>query len=192
LVESGAFDWPEKITVLGNSVWQGRVWFSSPNGSGIYNKYRGKEDMTIEVQMSADDGRTVTGTITCRVMLTYGVNIIKVGNFYFQEGLGLYHAVDVIHAKSMKEEILPSEEYFAGSYITLMREDILLSIVNKRFMTCSGIGLCKMTLLTFLYAKILLEPVLMGSLVIYQGQHQRVEAMTELQRIRLVLLMHPK
>jgi hypothetical protein len=95
LVESGAFDWPGNISVLGNSVWQGGIWFSSPNGSGIYNKYRGKEDMTIEIQMSADDGRSVAGTITCRVMLAYGVNIIKVGNFDFQEGVDLYHAVDV-------------------------------------------------------------------------------------------------
>lgn len=95
LVESGAFDWPGNITVLGNSVWQGGVWFSSPNGSGIYNKYRGKEDMTIEIQMSAVDGRQVAGTITCRVMLAYGVNIIKVGDFDFQEGVDLYAAVDV-------------------------------------------------------------------------------------------------
>ena len=95
LVESGAVNWPGNITVPGNGVWQGGVWFSSPNGSGIYNKYHGKEDMTIEIQMSANDGRPVGGTISCRVMLAYGVNIIKVGDFDFQEGIDLYGAVDV-------------------------------------------------------------------------------------------------
>ena len=95
LVESGAFDWSGSITVPGNGTWQGGVWFSSPHGSGIYNKYHGKEDMTIEIGMSSASGTGVTGTITCRVMLAYGVNIIKVGDFNTQEGVDLYDAVDV-------------------------------------------------------------------------------------------------
>ncbi len=95
LVESGAFNWPSAVTVPPTGLWQGGVWFSSPNGSGIYNRYHGKEDMTIEIEMAAADGRRVRGTITCRVMLAYGVNIIKVGDFDVQEGVDLYDAVDV-------------------------------------------------------------------------------------------------
>ena len=95
LVESGSFNWGVAITVPAHSTWQGSCWFSSPHGSGIYNKYHGKEDMTIEIEMAANDGRHVTGTITCRVMLAYGVNIIKVGDFDAQEGVDLYSAVNV-------------------------------------------------------------------------------------------------
>lgn len=95
LVESGAFNWPNPVTVPATGLWQGGVWFSSPNGSGIYNKYHGKEDMSVEIEMAAVDGRHVSGTITCRVMLAYGVNIIKVGDFDAQEGIDLYDAVDV-------------------------------------------------------------------------------------------------
>ena len=95
LVESGAFDWPGAISVPAYGTWRGGVWFSSPRGSGIYNRYSSKEDMSIEIEMSARDGRRLTGTITCRVMLAYGVNVIKVGDFDTQEGIDLYNAVDV-------------------------------------------------------------------------------------------------
>ena len=95
LVESGAFDWPGSISVPGLGTWRGGIWFSSPRGSGIYNRYNGKDDMTIEIEMVATGGRRVAGTITCRVMLAYGVNIIKVGDFDAQEGVDLYSAVDV-------------------------------------------------------------------------------------------------
>lgn len=105
LVESGAFNWPGSITVPGFALWQGGVWFSSPQGSGIYNKYHNKEDMTIEIGMAAGDGRNVTGTITCRVMLAYGVNIIKVGDFDAQEGIDLYSAVDVTRQIYEKRDI---------------------------------------------------------------------------------------
>jgi hypothetical protein len=95
LVESGSFDWPSTVTIPAYGTWSGGVWFSSPRGSGIYNRYHNKEDMTIEIEMTASDGRRVSGTITCRVMLAYGVNIIKVGGFDYQEGIDLYDAVDV-------------------------------------------------------------------------------------------------
>lgn len=95
LIESGTFNWNNNINVPGNGTWQGRVAFSSPRGSGIYNKYNNKEDMTIEMIMTAQDGRRISGSITARVMLAYGVNIIKVGNYTSQEGLDLYSAVDI-------------------------------------------------------------------------------------------------
>jgi hypothetical protein len=94
-VESGSFSWPGSITVPAFGVWQGGVRFSSPRGSGIYNTYRAKEDMTIEIVMIGPNNVRVSGTITCRVMLAYGVNIIKVGDFGSQEGFDLYDAVDV-------------------------------------------------------------------------------------------------
>lgn len=105
LVEAGSFNWPGSISVPGYGIWQGGVWFSSPRGSGIYNKYHDKEDMTIKVEMAASDGRQVTGTITCRVMLAYGVNVIKVGDFDYQEGVDLYNAVDVTRQIYEKRDI---------------------------------------------------------------------------------------
>ena len=93
-IESGSFDWPGAISVPGHGVWRGGVWFSSPRGSGIFNVYDRKEDMAITISMTAADGRIIRGEITARVMLAYGVNIIKVGNFGTQEHADLYNAVD--------------------------------------------------------------------------------------------------
>jgi hypothetical protein len=93
-IESGAFDWPGAIAISPFSVWRGSVWFSSPRGSGIYNSYARKEDMALSISMTAMDGRVVRGEITTRVMLAYGVNIIKVGNFGAAEHTDLYNAVD--------------------------------------------------------------------------------------------------
>jgi hypothetical protein len=93
-VESGGFDWPGAISVPAHGVWRGSVWFSSPRGSGIFNVYDRKEDMAISISMTAADGRVVRGEITARVMLAYGVNIIKVGDFGAQEHVDLYNAVD--------------------------------------------------------------------------------------------------
>ncbi|MFY9965975.1 MAG: helix-hairpin-helix domain-containing protein [Nitrososphaeraceae archaeon] len=105
LVESGTFNWNGNINVPGSGTWQGRIAFSSPRGSGIYNKYNGKEDMTIEIIMTAQDDRRISGSITSRVMLAYGVNIIKVGNFASQEGLDLYSAVDITRQIYEKRDI---------------------------------------------------------------------------------------
>jgi len=44
--------------------------------------------------MTAVDGRAIQGEITARVLLAYGVNIIKVGDFGAQEHVDLYDAVD--------------------------------------------------------------------------------------------------
>jgi hypothetical protein len=93
-IEGGIFNWPGAISVPAFGVWQGGVTVTSPNGSGIYNVYHRKEDMAISIQMTATDGRNISGQITCRVMLAYGVNIIKVGDFGAQEHADLYAAVD--------------------------------------------------------------------------------------------------
>jgi len=93
-VESGTLDWGGSVNVGAFGVWRGTVSFSSPNGSGIYNVYHRKEDMALQIVMAATDGRRPAGDITCRVMLAFGVNIIKVGDFGAQEGVDLYAAVD--------------------------------------------------------------------------------------------------
>jgi hypothetical protein len=109
LIESGFFTWPSSINISGNSIWKGRVSFSSPSGSGIYNKYQGKEDLTVEILMNARNGRRISGSLTCRVMMAYGVNIIKVGNFGSQEGVDLYDAVDITRQIYERRDITFSE-----------------------------------------------------------------------------------
>jgi hypothetical protein len=94
LVEQGSFTWGGNNVAPGYGTLNGTVGFSSPAGSGIYDRYRRKEDMTIELIMRADDGRVVSDAITCRVMEAFGVNIIKVGSFTAEEHNDLYTAVD--------------------------------------------------------------------------------------------------
>lgn len=96
LVEGGAFDWPSNIVVAGYSTWRGFVSFTSPRGSGIFGVYDRKEDLAISLTMTAADGRSLNGRITARVMLSYGVNIIKVGDFGASEHVDLYDAVDAL------------------------------------------------------------------------------------------------
>lgn len=93
-IESGTLDWGGTVTIPAFGIWRGSVSFSSPNGSGVYNVYHRKEDMALQIQMTAADGRTPAGQITCRVMVAFGVNIIKVGDFGAQEHADLYNAVD--------------------------------------------------------------------------------------------------
>lgn len=95
-IENGSFNWPSAITVPAHSVWEGFITFSSPNGSGINNTYRRKEDMVISISMNTTSGRNIKGEITCRVMFAYGVNIIKVGDFTSQEHTDLYNSVDLL------------------------------------------------------------------------------------------------
>lgn len=105
LVEAGSFDLTSSPVVPAYSTWQGGFWFSSPVGSGIYNKYHAKEDMALEIRMEASDGRVIAGQITCRVMLAYGVNIIKVGDFGAQEHFDLYDSVDIMRQIYEKSDI---------------------------------------------------------------------------------------
>ena len=130
LIESGAFDWPSSISVPAFSVWKGGVWFSSPRGSGIFTTYERKEDTALSISMSANDGRVVRGEITTRVMLSYGVNIIKVGAFGAQKHFDLYDAVDRmrqiyeqrdITLRAVNRFIIPDAQ--AGSYTILNSDD---------------------------------------------------------------------
>lgn len=105
LIESGSFTWPSAISVPAHGVWRGGAWFSSPRGSGIFGFYDRKEDMAIAIRMTAADGRTIRGEITARVMLAYGVNIIKVGDFSSSEHVDLYNAVDQMRQIYEKRDI---------------------------------------------------------------------------------------
>lgn len=129
-IESGNFQWGGSITVPAHGVWRGSCWFSSPRGSGIFNTYDRKEDMAISISMNALDGRVVRGEITARVMLSYGVNIIKVGDFGSLEHVDLYAAVDRMRQIYEQRDITLSSvgryiinDSLAGSYTVINSED---------------------------------------------------------------------
>jgi len=65
LVEQGTGNFGGTISVPAHGTWGGWISFHSPTGSGVFNKYDGREDMTIEIVMTTSDGRSVSGTITC-------------------------------------------------------------------------------------------------------------------------------
>jgi hypothetical protein len=78
LVEQGNSSFGGAFTVAGHSTWGGWIVFTSPPGSGIFNKYDGREDMTIEIIMNRSGGGSIAGTITCRTMFRFGLNITRV------------------------------------------------------------------------------------------------------------------
>lgn len=85
LVEQGTGDFGGSISVPPYGTWGGWINFHSPDGSGIYNKYNSREDMTIEIVMNTNDGRMVSGTITCRTMFIFGVNFTAVAGEDFTD-----------------------------------------------------------------------------------------------------------
>jgi hypothetical protein len=78
LVEQGTGNFGNPISVPPFGTWSGWINFHSPQGSGIFNKYNGKEDMTIEILMTRSNNATIAGTITARTMFQFGVNITRV------------------------------------------------------------------------------------------------------------------
>lgn len=54
--------------------------FTSPAGSGIFNKLDGKEDLAVQITMTRQAGGTVAGQITARTMFSYGLNITRAGD----------------------------------------------------------------------------------------------------------------
>jgi hypothetical protein len=96
LVESGTHNWGSfTISAFSNSTRT--LTFTSPNGSGIFNRYNDKEDMTIELEFTTTDGRSIDDTLTARVMAGFGMNVTRVGgeDFTSQEYTDLYDAVDL-------------------------------------------------------------------------------------------------
>jgi hypothetical protein len=80
-VESGNFTWFEDPVIGPYGTYSAWLSFTSPPGSGIYNRYEDKEDMTIEIIFRKTTGAEVKATITCRIMAGYGINIIYVGDY---------------------------------------------------------------------------------------------------------------
>jgi hypothetical protein len=97
LKESGTHTWSSSISVPANGTWSGTLIFTSPSGSGIHETYDNKEDMTLKIEMSTTGGTRISDTITVRVMLAFGIDIIRVASdtFVGQEYTDLYDAVDV-------------------------------------------------------------------------------------------------
>jgi len=96
-VEGGAYTWGSAINVPAYGAWSGNITVSSPNNSGIHDRYDDKEDMTVEFGFTASDGRNISDTITARVMAGFGMNMTRVGSESFTnaEYNDLYDAVDV-------------------------------------------------------------------------------------------------
>jgi hypothetical protein len=107
LVEQGTGGFPNPITVAAHSTWSGWVTFTSPSGSGIYNKLNSKEDLAVQITMTRQNGQTVAGQITVRTMFSFGLNITRVGaeSFTPEEYTDLYRAVDLTRAIYERRDI---------------------------------------------------------------------------------------
>jgi len=96
-VENGAGSFPGTISVPAFGTWSGWVAFTSPPGSGVFDKLDNKEDLALKIGMTRVTGGGVSGEITVRTMFRFGLNITRVGaeSFTTQEYSDLYAAVDV-------------------------------------------------------------------------------------------------
>ncbi len=78
LVERGSGSFGgSAINIPAYGIWDGWIALSSPNGSGVFNKLDGREDMTLQIEMRRPD-RSVSGTITVRTMFRFGINVTRV------------------------------------------------------------------------------------------------------------------
>jgi hypothetical protein len=96
-VENGTGSFSGSISVPAFGTWSSWVRFTSPSGSGVFNKLDGKEDLALKIGMTRVSGGSVAGEITVRTMFRFGLNITRVGaeSFTSQEYSDLYAAVDV-------------------------------------------------------------------------------------------------
>ncbi len=101
LVEQGTGSFGGQISVPAFGTWGGTIGFHSPNGSGVFNKFNSREDMTIEIIMTKLPSTAVSGTITARTMFRFGVNITKVA---FEDFIG-QEIGDLIDATSVTRVI---------------------------------------------------------------------------------------
>jgi hypothetical protein len=130
LVESGTFTWPETISVPAFGTYAGWMTFTSPPGSSIHDRYENREDMTIELIFQRQAGGSISGTVTCRIMAGWGVNIIEVGSYSGSEestiAAGIADARDVyenhgLSFSSVDWWIISNAD--AGGYTVLADED---------------------------------------------------------------------
>ncbi len=111
LVEQGTGHFGGSITVPAFGTWGGTIGFHSPQGSGVFNKFDGREDMTIEIIMTKRPNTTVSGTITCRTMFRFGVNITKVA---FEDFTG-QEVGDLIDATAVTRSIYERRDVTFGN-----------------------------------------------------------------------------
>jgi hypothetical protein len=79
LVEQGTGSFGSgSISVPAHGIWDGFIAFTSPNGSGVFNKLNDREDLTLEIRMRRGGGAVVSGTITVRTMFRFGINVTRV------------------------------------------------------------------------------------------------------------------
>lgn len=130
LVESGTFTWPSTISVPAFGTYAGWMTITSPPGSGIYERYEDLEDMTFEVRFRRTSGSEVSGSVTCRVMAGFGLNVIRVGDYSSSEistiAAGVDDARDVYEAhgltfSSVQWWVISASD--AGGYTTLNDHD---------------------------------------------------------------------
>lgn len=107
IVEQGGGDFGAPVTVPAFGTWGGWIAFHSPNGSGIFNFYDSKKDMTIEIQMTRSDGALASGSITARTMFKFGVNVTAVAgeDFTGQEWADLDTAATVTRSIYERRDI---------------------------------------------------------------------------------------
>ena len=101
LVEQGTGGFGGPISVPAFGTWGGTIGFHSPQGSGVFNKFDGREDMTIEIIMTRLPSTSVSGTITARTMFGFGLNITKVA---FEDFIG-QEIRDLIDATAVTRSI---------------------------------------------------------------------------------------
>jgi hypothetical protein len=132
LKESGTHTWSSSISVPANGTWSGTLMFTSPAGSGIHETYESKEDMTVRIVMTTTGGTSISDTITARVMVAFGIDIIRVASdtFVGQEYTDLYAAVDVTQSIYEARDISVRDvgryhiaDSAAGSYQFMNSED---------------------------------------------------------------------
>jgi hypothetical protein len=79
LVEHGTGSFGSgSISVPAHGIWDGFIAFTSPSGSGVFDKLNDREDLTLEIQMRRSGGAAVSGTITVRTMFRFGINVTHV------------------------------------------------------------------------------------------------------------------
>ncbi len=107
LIENGSGNFGGTIQVPAFGTWGGWISFNSPPGSGIFNLFNGKEDMTIEIIMTKTDGTSVSGTITARTMFKFGVNLTQVSprDFVDQQNSDLQNAISVTRSVYERRDI---------------------------------------------------------------------------------------
>lgn len=113
LIESGTGAFGSSISVPAHGTWAADITVTSPSGSGIYDQYQNRNDMTIEIIMTKSAGGTVSATITARTMFKFGMNITKVSprDFVDNQTTDLHDAAAVTRSIYEKRDVTIQYDY---------------------------------------------------------------------------------